>query len=118
MERNTDMQTAVPLLDERRIQAALRHIVDPELGVNVVDLGLIYGIQVQEGKISVQMTLTTRGCPLHDGLVRAVERVIRSLPGVTSAHVEVVWEPGWTPDRISPQGRQVLMEPESDKPGW
>ncbi len=117
MERSIERQTALPL-NEERIQLALRYIVDPELGINIVDLGLIYDIHIQEGDVSVQMTLTTRGCPLHDGLVHAVERVIQSLPGVTAAHVEVVWEPPWTPDRISPQGRQILMEPEPDASGW
>ncbi len=116
MEGQASTQTVPPPLDAERIQTALRYIVDPELGVNIVDLGLIYGVQVQGGDVSVQMTLTTRGCPLHDGLVGAVERVVRSLPGVTAAHVEVVWEPSWTPDRISPQGRQILMEP--DAPAW
>ncbi len=118
MERQTSMQTVPPPLDAERVQTALRYIMDPELGINIVDLGLIYGIQVQGGEVSVRMTLTTRGCPLHDGLVGAAERVVQSLPGVTAVHVEVVWEPSWTPDRISAQGRQILMEPEPDAPDW
>ncbi len=118
MEKQAEVEAARPPLDEARVQAALRYVVDPELGINIVDLGLIYGIQILEGEVSVQMTLTTRGCPLHDGLVRAVERVIRTLPGVRAAHLDVVWEPSWTPDRISPQGRQLLMEPEPEAPLW
>ncbi len=118
MEEQANVKTALPPLDEERVQTALRHIVDPELGINIVDLGLIYGIRVHGGEVSVQMTLTTRGCPLHDGLIRAVERVTRSLPGVTESRVELVWEPAWTPDRISPHGRKILAEPELDAPDW
>lgn len=101
-------QTGAPAVTEERIYAALRQIMDPELGINLVDLGLIYDIQIQEGAVAVRMTLTTRGCPLHGSLVQAVERAIRGLAGVTSAQVEVVWEPRWNPDMISPEGKQAL----------
>jgi metal-sulfur cluster biosynthetic enzyme len=93
---------------EDRIYSALRTIIDPELGINIVDLGLIYDVRIREGEVAIRMTLTTRGCPLHASFVNAVERAIRQLAGVTAAKVEVVWEPRWTPDRISLQGRQAL----------
>ncbi len=93
---------------EERVLNAIRQIIDPELGVNLVDLGLIYDVQIREGEVAIRMTLTTRGCPLHGTLVQAVERAIRQLAGVTSAQAEVVWEPRWNPDMISPEGRQLL----------
>lgn len=91
-----------------QIDSALRRIVDPELGINMVDLGLIYGVQIQDGVVAIRMTLTTRGCPLHASFVQAVERAIRALPGVAQVEIEVVWEPRWTPDRITPEGKQAL----------
>jgi metal-sulfur cluster biosynthetic enzyme len=97
-----------PPVTEDRIYSALGQIVDPELGINIVDLGLIYAVQVREGDVAIRMTLTTRGCPLHTVLAQAAERAIRHVAGVRSAQVEMVWEPPWTPDRISPEGRRAL----------
>jgi len=89
---------------------ALKQVVDPELGLNLVDLGLIYEIRVEEGKVYVEMTLTTPGCPLHDSLSRAVYRVLYGLEGIKEVNVEVVWDPPWTPERISPEGRKQLEQ--------
>jgi metal-sulfur cluster biosynthetic enzyme len=102
-----DSVTTSPVTDDR-ICGALRQVVDPELGINIVDLGLIYGVTIRGGEVAIRMTLTTRGCPLHAVLSQAVERAVRRVPGVTAVHVEMVWEPRWTPDRISSQGRQAL----------
>ena len=101
-------QTGAPPVTEERIYGALRQIIDPELGINIVDLGLIYDVKIQGGEVAIRMTLTTRGCPLHGSFVQAVERAIRELAGVTSATAEVVWEPRWNPDMISPEGKQAL----------
>ncbi|HWU40751.1 MAG TPA: metal-sulfur cluster assembly factor [Candidatus Acidoferrum sp.] len=103
---------------KERVLNAIRQIIDPELGVNLVDLGLIYNVRIREGEVAVQMTLSTRGCPLHGTLVQAVERVIRQLAGVTSTHVEVVWEPRWNLDMISPEGRQQLAGEGKRGPAW
>ena len=101
-------QAGAPPVTEERIYTALRQIIDPELGINIVDLGLIYDVQIQGGEVAIRMTLTTRGCPLHGSIVQAVERAIRELAGVTAATAEVVWEPRWNPDMISPEGKQAL----------
>ena len=103
---------------DERVLNAIRQIIDPELGVNLVDLGLIYDVQIREGDVAIRMTLTTRGCPLHGTLVQAVERTIRQLAGVTSAQAEVVWEPRWNPDMISPEGRQLLAGAGGRGPAW
>lgn len=92
----------------KEVRAALRRVVDPELGVNVVDLGLIYEVAVAGGVARVRMTLTAPGCPLGATLVRAVEEAARSVPGVERAEVEVVWSPPWTPDRMSERAREEL----------
>lgn len=86
----------------------LKEVYDPELGINVVDLGLIYHIDIKEDQIDIEMTLTTPGCPLHDTLVNGVKFAVSSLPAVQNVEVEVVWNPPWTPERISPEGREAL----------
>lgn len=97
------------LITEEQVRHALQQVIDPELGVNVVDLGLIYGIAIEGATVTVTMTLTTPGCPLHESLAHAVEEVVRLfIPGVEAVRVQLVWEPPWTPDRISPAGRAEL----------
>lgn len=90
----------------------LKTCYDPEIPVNIVDLGLIYGCEVApaEGgsKVRVQMTLTAPGCGMGPVIAREAEEKIVGLPGVGSASVEVVWDPPWSPDRISAEGRQKL----------
>lgn len=97
-------------LTNETVLEALKKVVDPELGLNLVDLGLIYEVQVEDGKVRVEMTLTTPGCPLHDSLTQAVYRVLYGLEGVKELNVEVVWDPPWTPERISAQGRKQLEQ--------
>lgn len=97
-------------LTNEAIREALKKVIDPELGLNLVDLGLIYEATVEDGKVRVEMTLTTPGCPLHDSLSQAVYRVLYGLDGVQEVNVEVVWEPPWTPEMISPEGRRQLEQ--------
>ncbi len=97
------------LLTEERVLEALRQVIDPELGENVVDLGLIYGVEIAGGYVSVAMTLTTPGCPLHASLSAAVERAIQlTVPGVERVEVELVFDPPWTPERLSATARRNL----------
>lgn len=97
------------LLTEEQVRHALQQVIDPELGVNIVDLGLIYGITIEGCTVTITMTLTTPGCPLHESLAHAVEEAVRLfIPGVEAVRVQLVWEPPWTPDRISPAGRAEL----------
>ena len=88
--------------------AALKNVYDPELGVNVVDLGLIYGVEQRDGAITVDMTMTTQGCPLHESMLQGVGGALSIFPGVKRVEVRLVWEPLWTPERISAEGRQAL----------
>jgi probable FeS assembly SUF system protein SufT len=97
---------------EEAIWSQLRECYDPEIPVNIVDLGLIYGLNIAddpEGKrVHVQMTLTAPGCGMGPTLAHDAEQRILSLPGVIAATVELVWEPPWNPDRISPAGKEKL----------
>ncbi len=98
--------------DEEKVWEQLRQCYDPEIPVNIVDLGLIYGLDAtdeEKGKrVSVKMTLTAPGCGMGPSLAADAEQRILSVAGVSSANVELVWDPPWSPERISPAGREVL----------
>lgn len=86
-----------------RIRDRLRTVLDPETGRDLVAMGMIYGIQADdEGHVRVDMTTTTRGCPLADFLRQGVEAALQTVEGVASVDVRLVWEPPWTPDRMAP----------------
>jgi metal-sulfur cluster biosynthetic enzyme len=95
---------------EAEAWAALAGVVDPELGIDIVELGLVYGVEVGERVVSVTMTLTTAGCPLHDVIVDGVERAL-TRPGGPRVEVEVVWDPPWDPGRIGAGGLHELGAP-------
>ena len=86
-----------------RIRDRLRTVLDPETGRDLVAMGMIYGIQADDkGHVRVDMTTTTRGCPLADFLRQGVEAALQTVEGVASVDVRLVWEPPWTPDRMEP----------------
>ena len=92
------------------VMAALSEIQDPEIGINLVDLGLVYDAKVHDKTASVALTLTTPGCPLHTTIRQQVEERLMQVPGIEHADVELVWAPPWTPDRISDEGRSQLRQ--------
>jgi metal-sulfur cluster biosynthetic enzyme len=94
---------------EDQVYAALRKCMDPEIPVNVVDLGLIYGVKVASGKdVDIKMTMTTRGCPLHDTLVSDVKRYVGKIGGIGNINVEIVWDPPWSIEKMDPSMREKL----------
>jgi metal-sulfur cluster biosynthetic enzyme len=99
-------------LSEDLVFQALRKCRDPEIPVNIVDLGLIYDVRIAEDLVNVKMTLTTQGCGMGGYISQEAEEQIRSLPGVREARVEIVWDPPWNPSMISEAGRKVLGLPE------
>ena len=94
------------LLEE--IRGALRVVIDPELGENIVDLGFVYDIAVEDGAVRITMTATTRGCPATSFLKEGVEAAASTVPGVAAVDVAMTFEPAWTPDRMSDEARLVL----------
>ncbi len=97
-----------------KVMNALRNCYDPEIPVNIVDLGLIYNIAIDNDNVKVRMTLTTMGCPAHAYLMHQVQTEIEKLPGVRKAEVDIVWDPPWTPDKMSPEAKarlQAAQEP-------
>lgn len=99
-------------LSEEVVYDALRKCRDPEIPVNIVDLGLIYDVRVADDRVNVKMTLTTQGCGMGGYIAREAEEQIQALPGVREAKVELVWDPPWNPTMISPAGRKTLNLPE------
>lgn len=96
-------------MTENEIRDALRSVIDPELGINIVDLGLVYGVTVEGPRVRVDMTMTTPACPLGDYLRDLVEAgVKRRIPGVERVDVELVWDPPWNPDMMSDAARRQL----------
>jgi metal-sulfur cluster biosynthetic enzyme len=88
---------------------ALRQVDDPEIGINVVDLGLVYAVDVAGDRVRVTLTMTSQACPLGPHLVQTAEAAVRErVPGAREVVVELVWQPPWTPERMSPQARRQL----------
>jgi metal-sulfur cluster biosynthetic enzyme len=91
------------------IYDALHHVYDPELGVNIIDLGLVYDVAVnEEGYVTLTMTLTTPGCPMHESISEGVGVVLADIPGITGGEIRLVWEPHWEPSRMTKEGRRLL----------
>lgn len=95
-------------LSEDQVKLALRRVKDPELNLNILDLGLVYGIRVEGSVVAVDMTLTSPGCPSGAEIMADAERHLRALPGVSDVSVNLVWSPFWSPDRIEPRVRAYL----------
>ncbi len=100
-------------LTQEDVLSALKQCYDPEIPVNIVDLGLIYSVNFattpdQQQDVTVDMTLTAQGCPAHVMISDQVKSRIEQLPGVRKATVKVVWDPPWTPERLSPDARKQL----------
>ena len=93
---------------ENRVWGALAEISDPEMPVSLVDLGLIYGVDVHGSHVRVRLTFTAMGCPATDMIAGDIRDRLLEVPGVESVELEVVWDPPWTARRISPAGREAL----------
>jgi metal-sulfur cluster biosynthetic enzyme len=95
-------------LTEDQVRLALRRVKDPEIGLNIVDLGLIYEVAVDGADVNVDMSLTSPGCPAGPQILHEAEEQLRGLAGVGAVNVNLIWSPPWTPDRIEPRVRAYL----------
>jgi len=96
-------------ISKEQVFSELRKCMDPEVPVNVVDLGLIYGVNISDkNDVDIKMTMTTRGCPLHDTLVGDVKKYLNKLDGVGLINVEIVWDPPWSIEKMNPAVREKL----------
>jgi metal-sulfur cluster biosynthetic enzyme len=94
---------------EEEIRTAMKGVEDPELGVNVVDLGLLYDIvQDDEGNVTLNMTLTSMGCPLTEQIMGDARAALEPLDGVNSVDIHWVWDPPWSPDSMTEEGRFLM----------
>jgi metal-sulfur cluster biosynthetic enzyme len=91
-----------PTVTPAQVTEALRGVIDPELGLSVVELGLIYAVTVDDSRVRVRMTLTAPGCPLHAVMPDWVREAVRAIPGVREAAVDLTFDPPWTPERMRP----------------
>jgi metal-sulfur cluster biosynthetic enzyme len=96
------------VLNEQTILEALRQVIDPEIGCNVVDLGLIYGITITGTEVTVRMTLTTPGCPMGESIAQGAQCALLNIDGVEEAEVEIVWDPPWNPGMMTDIGRAAI----------
>lgn len=96
------------LLNDELIYTALREVIDPEIGCNIVDLGLVYDVSIRDDTVLVRMTLTTPGCPMSESLAWGVKQAVLNLPPVTEAEVELVWDPPWNPAMMTDAGRAAM----------
>ena len=90
------------------VLGVLKTVLDPEIALNIVDLGLVYDIEIKGKSVSVKMTLTTPACPLGPELMDEVKRKVGALKGVERVDVEIIWEPPWTPDKMSDYAKMEL----------
>jgi metal-sulfur cluster biosynthetic enzyme len=103
------MGTSIKEETQSLILEALHNVYDPELGVNVVDLGLIYNVDVDEhGHVTIDMTLTTPGCPMHESLAEGVGAALQGIPGLVDGEIRLIWNPPWDPSRMTEEGRRLL----------
>ena len=95
-------------VSEEQIKLALRRVKDPDLHLNIVDLGLVYGVRVDGPKVSVDVTLTSPGCPSGPEIIQSIDEEIKAIPGVSEVQVNLVWTPFWTPEKMEPRVRAYM----------
>ena len=100
------------MVTEAQVMEALKDCYDPEIPVNIVDLGLVYEVAIEnDADVKVKMTLTTRGCHMGGSIAGEAQARLMALPGVKTAQVDIVWEPPWTPERLSADAKKRLGIP-------
>ncbi len=95
-------------LTREKVLEALKRVVDPEIGIDIVNLGLVYDVKIEGGRVHIKMTMTTPGCPLYATLMKSAEEAIKALEGVEEAKVELVWDPPWRPEMMSEEAKEKL----------
>ena len=94
------------MVSEKEVTRKLSKVLDPEIGLNIVEMGLVYGIKISGSKVHVNMTLTSPTCPMQARLLSMAEAAVASLVGMENTIIELVWEPRWTPERMTPEARK------------
>lgn len=99
-------------MNQQQILETLKQVDDPEIGINIVDLGLVYQVELRPEEVYIQITMTSPTCPLHGVIIREMDRVLRKrFPELGEMTIELVWDPPWSPDLMSEAGKQELGWP-------
>ncbi len=98
------------MVTEPIVRAMLMDVFDPEMGVSIVDLGLVYKIDISDAKIDIDLTLTNPGCPKIDELTSEIKKVLLGLSGINEVNVNLVWSPPWKPEMMTDEAREILSE--------
>lgn len=98
------------IVTKEEVIEVLKTCYDPEIPINIIDLGLVYGVEVKGDRVHIKMTLTMPGCPMGELIVENIKRKVEAMDGVKEADIELVWEPAWTPDRISEEAMKRITE--------
>ncbi|MXX21056.1 MAG: DUF59 domain-containing protein [Cenarchaeum sp. SB0665_bin_23] len=96
------------------VENSLRQCMDPEVPLNIVEMGLVYGIDVKGSDVDITMTMTTQGCPLHDTIIQDVTRYAKKVPGVDNVNVKIVWDPPWSMDKMTADARDKIKNMTSE----
>jgi metal-sulfur cluster biosynthetic enzyme len=97
------------IISPQAIEESLKQCMDPEVPLSIVDMGLVYGIDISDNiDVNIKMTMTTKGCPLHDTMVDDVKRYTKKVPGVNNVKVDIVWEPPWSMDKMSDEAKALM----------
>lgn len=96
------------------VENSLRQCMDPEVPLNIVEMGLVYGIDVKGNDVDITMTMTTKGCPLHDTIIQDVTRYAKKVPGVDNVNVKIVWDPPWSMEKMTPDARDKIKNMTSE----
>ncbi len=97
------------MVTEALVWQSLKEVNDPEYPLSIVDLGMIYKVEVIQAKVAIEMTFTAMGCPAIDMILLDVDEEVRKIPGVKNVDIEIVWSPPWTRNKITPAGREILQ---------
>ena len=101
----------MPTVTSQAIEDSLKQCMDPEVPLNIVEMGLIYGIDVAENNdVNIKMTMTTQGCPLHETLVSDATRFVKKVPGVNNVQIDIVWDPPWSMDKMTEEGKLKIKK--------
>ena len=96
------------MVTEEQVRQALKNVHDPEIGINIEDLGLVYDVEVENGTIHIDMTLTSPGCPVGPQIISSAQREVGKLEGIEEVFVQLVWSPLWSPDMMSEEAKDEL----------
>ncbi len=96
------------MITKDQVMQKLEEVIDPEIGLNIVEMGLIYGVEIKEDSVNVKMTLTAPGCPLQNTLVAIAKDSLQQIPGIKDVKIEIVWDPPWHPSMLSEDAKKKL----------